>query len=63
MGLIRQRFPRSFGKTGAWESSIDSMESIDSVILTFSITHYHNEGPPTFNLAPITAVKGVKEAG
>ena len=39
------------------------MESIDSMILTFSITHYHKEGPPTFNLAAITAVKGVKDAG
>ncbi len=56
MGLIGQRFPRSFVNSAGCDSSIDSIESIDSVIFTPSITNYHSQRPPIFN--PNRGLKG-----
>lgn len=35
--------------SGACDFSMDSIESVESVISTPSITNYHREGPPIFN--------------
>ena len=37
-------------KLGACELSIGSIESANSAIYAPSITNYHSEGPPIFNL-------------
>jgi len=39
-----------FGFSASYEGSIDSIKSIESMILTPSITIYHSEGPPIFNV-------------
>ena len=35
--------------SGVCDLSIDSMESVESVISALSITNYHSKGPPIFN--------------
>jgi hypothetical protein len=37
-------------KLDTYELSTDSIESVDSVISSLSITNYHSEGPTLFDL-------------
>lgn len=50
-GLIGLRFTRSFMNSGTCDLSIETMESVKSVISVPSITNYHSKGTPTVSSA------------